>query len=71
MLATASAAEPIAKLRQKMRLCHRLSRAVEGSGMRMARAMRLQARSGGAIGATASANVPSRSSQNATSPAKT
>src|SRR3981081_950519 len=70
MLAAANAAEPIAKLRQKARLCHRLSRAVDGSRNRMARAMRVQARSGGATGATASASPPRRSSQNATSFAK-
>ena len=70
MLAAASAAAPIAKLRQKVRLCHRLSRAVAGSRRRTARAMRVQARSGGATGATASTKVPSRSSQNAISSAK-
>jgi hypothetical protein len=70
MLAAASAAAPIAKLRQKARLRHKLSRGCEGLGMRTARAMRDQARSGGATGATASASTPSRSSQKATSEAK-
>src|SRR5690242_16201124 len=70
MLAALRAAAPSAKLRQKARLCHKLSRGAVEPRALSERAMRFQVRAGGVMGSTSSASLLSRSSQYATALAK-
>src|SRR6478752_2193576 len=69
MLAAASVAAPMAKLRQNAMLCHSEAAACGRASAAMAASICDHACGGGATGATASAMPPSRSSQNATSDA--
>ena len=70
MLAAARVAEPMARLRQKARLCHNdEGRGAAVAGAATAASMRDHAFSGGVTGAIVSASPPSRSSQSATSAA--
>jgi hypothetical protein len=71
MLAAASAAEAMAKVRQKARLCQSPARSGAGFNAADSRAsMPSQTAAGGATEGTPSANLPRRASQKATSAAK-